>query len=85
MEAASEPGQYAYARGEEVIARLSGTDVYHVQGGGQLSEACVPNWTIAQIVSARRRRTCATYLVRFRHDECECFVWVSESSIDGVC
>ena len=85
MEIAPGPGRYAYARGEEVIARLSGADVYHVQGGGHLSEACVPGWTIGKIVSAQRGRAGTAYLLRFKHDGCDCLCWVSETSIDGIC
>ena len=85
MTTASQPGQYAYARGEEVVARLAGKDVYHVQGGGHLGEACVPGWTIGKIMSKRRRHARPSYLLWFRHDDCDCFCWVNESSIDGVC
>ena len=77
--------RYAFARGEEVLARLTGTEPYHVQGGGPLSPACIPSWTIGRIVAAGRRQRGAAYLLRFQHDDAECVCWIDESAIDGVC
>lgn len=85
METATHTEDYAYSRGEEVLAHLAGTEVYHVQGGGPLGPACIPAWTIGEVMGARCPDGRHAYLLRFPHDEGECLCWVSESSIEGVC
>jgi hypothetical protein len=85
MTTAARAHGYAFTRGEEVVARLAGVRPYHLQGGGPLSPACIPSWTIGSIVAAGRRRRRAAYLLRFRHDDGDCMCWIDESAIDGVC
>jgi hypothetical protein len=82
--AAQVPG-YAFARGEEVVVRLRGAAPYHVRGGGPLSSACTPSWTIGRILAARRRRHRPAYLLQVRHDDSDCVCWIDESAIDGIC
>jgi len=81
----AQASSYAFARGEEVVARLIGVAPYHLHGGGPLSAACTPPWTIGRILVARRRHRRPAYLLQFRHDDCECLCWVDESAIDGTC
>lgn len=77
--------RYAFARGEEVVARLCGVEPYHLQGGGPLGVGCTPSWTIGRIIAARTQGGRPAYLLRFRHDDGECVCWIDESAIDGVC
>jgi hypothetical protein len=77
---------FAYARGEEVVVRLRRARVFHLEGGGGLSAACVPSWTIGYVMATRRDgRGRASYLVRFSHDGSDCVCWVRERAIEGVC
>lgn len=85
MNVAPRRRHYAYARGEEVLAHLSQARVYHVRGGGQLSEACVPPWTIGRIIGTRRPAGEPAYLLAFPHDDSDCVCWVAETAIEGVC
>jgi hypothetical protein len=85
MNVEARPQSFAYARGEEVLAHLARAQVYHIQGGGRLSDACRPSWTIAKVIGTRAGGRQPRYLLAFQHDGSECMCWVREGAIEGVC
>lgn len=75
---------FAYAIGEEVVARLDDADVFSLDDEAPLPEAARPNWTIGSVMACFVRDGQPSYLLRFRTC-CAAYVSVvSERAIDGI-
>jgi hypothetical protein len=84
MNVTQEETQFAYRVGEDVVVRLSGVEVFDVDSGGKVHDACVPPWTIASVAGRVVRRGIPHYALRFSHHGTACLCVADERAIEGI-
>lgn len=75
---------FAYAIGEEVVARLDDAEVFSLDDEAPLPAVSRPNWTIGSIMACFIRDGQPSYLLRFRICRAAYVSVVSEHLIDGI-
>jgi hypothetical protein len=80
----ADAGVFAYAPGEEVVARLEGLAAWEVEGRRRVPPGCLPSWTIGVVVGRRSAGAGGQYLLQFRRHGLRCLCLVPERAIDGT-
>jgi hypothetical protein len=75
---------FAYALGEDVVARLDGVEVYSLDHAALLPSAFYPGWTIATVMEQELVQGDRRYVLRFLLGDDAYVVRVQEAAIDGT-
>ncbi len=84
MNAVQPASGFAYAVGEEVVARLDGAEIFDVARGVEIAAGRRPGWTIGSVVDCISMGGGRGYVLcsRYRGETYVCLV--PEEGIDGV-